>query len=298
MPRIKVGLYHVAVKNDPARTVREVLTAVGAMPNDVSRARTISENEPVRPRSLNLQEDHCSGVFTRIRILRQLALSNAAGREDTLRFQPGDPTPCDHTPFLFDYRSNVLHIDEHAGGVTHAAFARYIQSVGELQSVQASVIISQEDLIRFQRQQTFSKITVSLAGMDNAEYLRNLGFDQRQIMALTHFLGSPKLKLEASITSRKREPEGLNRIKETVAALLTLGPKQLKKLVVEGREDEETQDFPVDLIKGRIRYEVDVNLNQEGEIADADRHAAVREAWIRNRDALRQRFRPEANQQG
>jgi hypothetical protein len=297
MARIKVGLYHVAVTNDPPKTVREVLTVVGALPNDASRARTISENEPVRPRSLNLQQDHCSGEFTRIQVVNELALSNAAGREDTLRFGPGDPTPCDHTPFLFDYMSNVLHIDEHYGSVTHAAFARYVQAVGECHSVAALPIISLDAMTKYARQQTFSRITVSLAGMDNAEYLRNLGFNQRQILDLTDFLQAPKLKLEASITSRKHDPEGLNRIRETVEALLSLPSKQLKKLIVEGREEDGTEDFPVDLIKSRIKYELQVNLEQGG-IADADRHRAVREAWIRNRDELRNRFRPEANQQG
>jgi hypothetical protein len=292
--KIKVGLYHVAVTNDPPQTVREVLVAVGALPNDASRARTISENEPVRPRRLDLQQDYCFGEFTRIRVLNELALSNAAGQENVLHFNPGDPTPCDHTPFLFDYLSNVLHLDEHASGVTHSAFARYVQTVGELQSVIATPIINLDEMIKFERQQTFSKITVSLAGMDNAEHLRHLGFDQQQIMALTQFLAAPKLKIEAKITSRKRDPEGLDRIRETVTALLRLPPKQLKKLVVEGREDG-GDDFPVDLIKGRIKYEVDVDLNQGG-IADAERHRAVREAWIRNRDELRNRFRPNPNQ--
>jgi hypothetical protein len=147
-------------------------------------------------------------------------------------------------------------------------------------------------LIQFEKQKTFSKITVSLAGMENAEYLRNLGFNQQQILGLTEFLHAPKLKLEARITSRKRDPDGLNRIRETVSALLTLPKKQLKKLVVEGREEGGEEDFPVDLIKGRIKYEV--NSNQE--ITDADRHRAVREAWVANRDELRGRFRPEADQ--
>lgn len=294
MARIKVGLYHVAVTNDPPRTIRDVLAAVGALPNDASRARTLSENEPVRPRRLDPQEDHCSGEFTRIQVVAELPLSNAAGQEDTLRFNPGDPTPCDHTAFLFDYMSNVLHIDEHASGVTHAAFARYIQAVGELQSVVATPIIALDEMIKFERQQTFSKITVSLAGMDNAEYLRNLGFDQPQIMALTQFLRAPKLKLEAKITSRRRDPEGLDRVRETVNALLRLPRKQLKKLIVEGHEDGGA-DFPVDFIKGRIKYEVNLG---EGPIADADRHRTVREAWMQNRDALRNRFRPDANQQG
>ena len=297
MARIKVGLYHVAVRHDPPKTVREVLVAVGALPDDASRARTISENEPLRPRTLNLQQDHCSGEFTRIRLVNELPLSNAAGREDTLHFGPDDPTPCDHTAFLFDYESNVLHVDEHQGGVTHAAFGRYIQAVGELQSVVATPILKMDEMIKFQRQQTFSRITVSLAGMDDAEHLRNLGFNQEQIMALTDFLSAPKLKLEARITSRRRDPEGLSRIRETVNALLNLPSRQLKKLIVEGREEGAEEDFPVDLIKGRIKYEVEVNLDQGG-IADADRHRAVREAWIRNRDELRARFRPEANQQG
>jgi hypothetical protein len=297
MARIKVGLYHIAVTNDPPKTIREVLTAVGALPNDESRARTISENEPIRPRQLDLQQDHCSGQFTRIQLLGELALSNTAGRENTIRFGPGDPTPCNHTAFLFDFRSNVLHIDEHQGAVTHAAFARYVQAVGELRSAVATPIISLDAMTKYNRQRTFSKITVNLAGMDNAEYLRNLGFNQQQILSLTDFLSAPKLKLEASITSRKKDPEGLNRIRETVSALLSLPPKQLKKLVVEGREEDGTADFPVDLIKGRMKYELEVNLDQGG-IADADRSRAVREAWIRNRDELRNRFRPEANQQG
>jgi hypothetical protein len=134
--------------------------------------------------------------------------------------------------------------------------------------------------------------------MDNAEYLRNLGFNQQQILDLTDFLSAPKLKFEASITSRRRDPQGLNRIWETVQALLRLPPKQLKKLVVEGRGEGEEEDFPVDLIKGRIRYSLEVNLDQRGGIADADRYRAVREAWTTNRDELRGRWRPEPNQQG
>lgn len=295
MGRIKVGLYHVVVRNESPKTVREILAAVGELPNDASRARTISENEPVRPRNLSVQQDHVFGEFTRIQVLNELALSNTAGLEDTLRFSPGDPTPCDHTAFLFDYLSNVLHIDEHAGCVTHAAFARYVQSVGEVQSVSATPIVSIEEMIKYERQQTFSKITVSLAGMDNADLLRNLGFNQQQIMALTDFLGAPRLKFEAKITSRKHEPEGLHRVRETVDALLRLPPKQLKKLVVEGREEEGGADFPVDLIKGRMKYEVEVNSG-EGGIADADRRRAVREAWTQNRDELRNRFRPESYQ--
>jgi hypothetical protein len=295
MARIKVGLYHVAIRNDPPATVRQVLTVVGALPNDASRARTISQNEPVRPRNLNLQEDHCSGEFTRIQLVTELPLSNSAGREATLTFGPDDPTPCDHTAFLFDYTSNVLHIDEHQGHVTHAAFARWVQVVGELEAVAASPIISLDAMMKYERQQTFSKITVSLAGMDNAEYLRSLGFNQQQILSLTDFLSAPKLKLEASITSRKRDPEGLNRIRETVAALLSLPSKQLKKLVVEGREEDGTKDFPVDLIKGRMKHEEEVNSEQGG-IADADRHRAVREAWIRNRDELRRRFTAQPTQ--
>ena len=294
MARIKVGLYHVAVTNDPPKTVRDVLTAVRALPNDESRARTISENEPVRPRVLNLSEDHCTGEFTRIQIMNELSLSNVAGREATLTFGPDDPTPCDHTAFLFDYPSNVLFIDEHSGGVTHAAFARYIQSVGELRSVTATPIMTMDAMIQYARQQTFSKITVSLAGMDRADYLRNLGFDQPQILALTDFLQAPKLKLEASITSRRKDPEGLNRIRETVTALLRLPPKQLKKLIIEGREEGGTVDFPVDLIKNRMKYEVNLG---EGPIADASRHRTVRDAWIAHRDELRNRFRPEPNQQ-
>jgi hypothetical protein len=70
------------------------------------------------------------------------------------------------------------------------------------------------------------------------------------MMALTEFLSAPKLKLEASIVSRKHDPEGLNRIRETVTALLALPSKQLKKLVVRGREVDGTVDFPVDL--GRV----------------------------------------------
>jgi hypothetical protein len=295
MARVKVGLYHVAVHHDPPTTVRQVLAAIGALPNDASRARTISENEPVRPRRLDLQPEYCEGEFTRIQLVDEMPLSNTAGRESVLQFAPGDPQPCDHTVFLFDYLSNVLHIDEHRGAVTHSGFARYIQAVGELQGVLATAIISQDAMIRFARQENFSKITVSLAGMDDAGYLRNLGFNQETILALTNLFHAPKLKLEMSISSRRRDPEGLGRIRETVTALLNLPSKQLKKLIVEGREDGGAEDFPVDLIKGRIKYETEVNL-EEGRIADAQRYRAVREAWTRNRDELRQRFRPDPNQ--
>ena len=109
MPTIRVGLYHVAVRHDPPKTVREVIATVIELPNDGSRARTISENEPVRPRKLNIENDYCWGEFTRIKVLSEMPLSNAAGKEDTLKFAPGDPTPCDHTAFLFDYESSVLH---------------------------------------------------------------------------------------------------------------------------------------------------------------------------------------------
>lgn len=291
MARIKVGLYHVAVRHDPPRNVRDVIAAVGTLPNDASRARTLSENEPFRPRRLDIQADHCIGEFTRIRAVNELPLSNAAGREDVLRFEPGEPAPCDHTVFLFDYLSNVLHIDEHPHGVTHAGFARYIQAVGELASVVATAIISQDAMRRFGRQETFSKITVSLAGMDNAAHMRNLGFNQTEILALTELFQAPKLKLELSITSRRRDPDGLARVRETVLNLLNLPSRQLKKLVVEGREEIAGDDFPVDLIKGRIKYETEVESDQ-GRIADAERYRAVREAWSRNRDELRERFNP------
>jgi|ERR1017187_6892014 hypothetical protein len=297
MARIKVGLYHIAVRHDPPRTVREVLEAVTALPNDASRARVLSENEPFRPRRLDLQQDHCIGEFTRIQAVNQLPLSNAAGREGTIQFAPGEPTPCDHAVFLFDCLSNVLHIDEHPHGATHSGFARYIQAVGELNAVTASPIIGLDAMLKFQRQQTFSKITVSLAGMDHADHLRNLGFNQKEILALTALFRAPKLKMELGITSRKQDPEGLARIRETVTSLLALPAKQLKKLVVEGREEGEVEDFPVDLIKGRVKYETEVEL-EEGRIGDAQRYRAVREAWTRNRDELRQRFSPAPNQQG
>jgi len=265
------------------------------MPNDASRARTLSDNEPFRPRRLDIQQDHCIGEFTRIQLVNELPLSNAAGREATIQFAPGEPAPCDHTVFLFDYLSNVLHIDEHRNGVTHAGFARYIQSVGELNAVIATPIIGIDAMVRFQRKDTFSKITIGLAGMDNATHLRNLGFNQTEILALTELFQAPKLKLELSISSRKHDPEGLARVKETVMTLLNLPPRQLKKLVVEGREEGEDEDFPVDLIRGRIKFETEVELDQ-GRIADAQRYRAVREAWIENRDELRERFNPASDQ--
>jgi hypothetical protein len=243
-----------------------------------------------------MHADHCLGEFTRIQAVSELPLSNAAGRESTIQFAPGEPTPCDHTVFLFDYTSNVLHIDEHPHGVTHTGFARYIQAVGELDHVAATPIIGMDAMIRFERQQIFSRITISLAGMDNAQNLRNLGFDQNEILALTALFQAPKLKLELGIRSRKRDPEGLARVRETVRNLLNLPREQLKKLVVNGREEGATEDFPVDLIKGRIKYETEVELEQ-GRIADAQRYRAVREAWTRNSDELRRRFNPAPDQQ-
>jgi len=289
MAYLRIGLYHLAVQNNPARTVSDVLAFVQNLPNDASRSQTLSATEDMRPRSLQRDNEVWIGEFTRIHKIDTLPLTHPSGQERVLEFGPDDPHPSEHTVFLFDPQSNVLHIDEHAGAVTHAGFARYIQAVEQLRSVSATPIIGADAMMRFARQENFSRITVSLAGMDNAEYLRSLGFNQEELLRLIDLFNAPKVKLEMSIASRKHDPEGLARVRETVGALLNLPSKQLKKLVVEGREQGGSEDFPVDLIKGRVKYIKEVELDQ-GRIADADRYRAVREAWERNRDELRGRF--------
>lgn len=290
MAAVKVGLYHVSIQNEPPKTVEQVLSSIGSLPNDKSRARMISDDEPVRARTVDVKDDHCTGELTRIDDVTEMPLSNVAGKEGTLHFGPEDPKPCKHTIFLFDFVSNVLHLDEHRGSVTHAAFARYLQAAGEVQSVAAMPIIRLDAMELFAKQETFSRISVSLAGMGNAAHLRGLGYTDETILNLTNLFHAPKLKLDMRIVSRKQDAEGLARIKETVASLLALPSKQLKKLVVEGKEQNGDEYFPVDLIKSRMRFELELSSRKE-DITDADRYRAVREAWTRHRDELRGRFK-------
>ncbi len=284
---IHVGLYKVICRPQGETTIPDIIATVNALPDNETRAFMLAD-EPIRPRRLELNQDHCFADFVRIRLVNEMDLADVRGQEDVIHFTPEGLHPAEKTAFVYDNESGVLFLQE-GRGITAASLARYFKSVGRLDSVQALPVLKLDALERFQRQRRFTLFKVKLAGLDNATLLRELGLTNHELIRMAHQYRAPTATVQLQLD--RRDEGSLRSVLETVTALLPLPRKNLKSMLVKGGEEGE-EEFLVDFIRDRMVYSVPLDTGEEP--TDAQRYNAVLGAWQEHRTELRNRFRANA----
>ena len=184
-------------------------------------------------------------------------ISPAKGR---LSFRPGEPKPHNRTALIVDHHCDVLYMHEHSNhGLSASNVAQYFRDLSGIGKLVAKPILKTQALLRFQRQKRYTALRVGLAGIENGQFLRDRGLSRGAVIDMIDQYRTPNLKFEVSLDRGARVVDSPSVI-EAVSVFLGLPPQNLKKLQVIGSESSETPDFPVDSIRDRITFALEVEL--------------------------------------
>jgi Family of unknown function (DUF6731) len=287
--QLKISFHRVIVTNPQTPVAfNDILTTLNEVPNDARRT-VLQADEPVRLRFLQRIENTWLGDLTRIRLHEHIDKSTVAGRETSIDFED-DEGPCEKTAFVYDSETNVIAIQQIAGGVTASSCGRYFKTIGQVQKIELPIVVKTEALERIQRMGVVAKFQLKLAGIDNGKAARSRN---RSAAAMFEFLRTFDAPTASITVAIDKETHTLDRVANFVTEALQWnqdGRAEVKKLLVVGSEDEADERTAIDLFEDRIVEIIPVELEPGQRIRDNERYNAVRTAWNRQRAALRVQF--------
>lgn len=293
--QLRVGIFRLSIQNQTPISLKDVIAQISSSPLD--KKLTLSADEPIRPRKLEICSEYCLGDFTKIRRVDEMHLTDLSGNEETMRFGPNSKRPSEFTAFLFDSTSSCLFVHEHQYGITHASIGRYFQLATGAHRLQFQPVlrIGTDDWL--EKQHHFSRIKIVLAGIENADFLRDQGLGTNRILGLLNAYQAPTVWIDLRMGKSDDDRGGLSEVKSTVKALLPFTGRggKVKQLIVSGSESREAEEFPVNFIKDRLTFHWDVECSRGSLPSDADRYRAVTEAWTKFGQELRRRFAASSN---
>lgn len=284
MPAIlRIGFHRVVVNSREPVTFEQILQIGEELPDDDTRTVPRPDG-PVRLQFARRRTTVWTGELMRIRLGEQAKRANTRGRIRPIDFDP-DEGLGEETAFLYDPELRIMAYHERKGGVSLTNAARYFKAVGRVRSVEFQAVPKPELRERLRRMVLVREFIVHLAGMNSGRPLRNLGHSALTLFGAANEFNATTAKFELSVG----KGDSLRQAKETLAELMhpdNEAREHVSKVVLIGSEaTDDTHEEIINLLDDRLVVPVTMELH-DGGLTDAQRHAAVFDAWLAHRDSL------------
>lgn len=288
--KIHVDFYTVEIPDDKP-TFDSIMNTVMALPE--VRRHILRHNEPVKlehgRRSINRWE----GDLTRIR-MRQIPPKSSTLHPSVALDLSADEGLGEENAFIYDVSTRVLAIQRNRLGVGSAAFTEFFEQMGPAPGIVLHPIMPRREVdALLKKLESIRRINVRVAGMGNAQALKDVDGDVHHLTALAEALGAPSVELVFSMQyARGTMPVG--KVRQFFRTLFRLDKEnqlQLQKAEIAGKDDADAKSEILDLLEARMVEVVDVKTS-ERHFSSETRLQAVIAAWERRKGELEQMLTP------
>ena len=138
-------------------------------------------------------------------------------------------------------------------------------------------ILKQDALVKFNSMGVLRKFRFKVAGTNDLSFLKNIKISTSEKLKLEDYFAEPNIDITVSVgrSNSELEPRHRSLINSLLQVFsLTKDQNIVKKIIVSGKEDEESDTEMVDLIRDRLSFEAEVKEeNRTIDIKDLQRVA-------------------------
>ena len=138
-------------------------------------------------------------------------------------------------------------------------------------------ILKQDALVKFNSMGVLRKFRFKVAGTNDLSFLKNIKISTSEKLKLEDYFSEPNIDITVSVgrSNSELEPRHRSLINSLLQVFsLTKDQNIVKKIIVSGKEDEESDTEMVDLIRDRLSFEAEVKEeNRTIDIKDLQRVA-------------------------
>jgi hypothetical protein len=162
------------------------------------------------------------------------------------------------TSFVIDPNLHVVVLQRNSQGVRAGSFVHLLENLLNQSNIGLNIMLERDVINKLNKMRYFSKFIVRIASPNTAQDFEDLGV--RDSARLAQYYNARDLQLQFGIgTGSNSGPLALQRVKDTVNSLLNANANvQVDSLIIRGKEFEDEKITPLDLIKQRITFEIDV----------------------------------------
>ena len=198
--------------------------------------------------------------------------------------------------FLYHPSTRVLVLQSSKTGISPVSFAEYFELVNNFSdSIYVDPVLQSTTMGRLDKIKTISEFDVRVAALDNMSFLKGYDCGVQEIINLNEFFGSPIISLKLSTGRKgKKGKISVENVKSAVQSLLRMSaqnPQKVKNIRISG-STEENESLYIDLLKDRMREDVDIDSGKSRTVPYDKRKQVIREVWNRRQHELINMFVP------
>lgn len=286
---MKVDFYRVDEPN--GFDFQRLLTDVYALPPE-ARNRT-GTSWPMRLQECTCDRGVIEGDMLKIRMDEVPLKASLYGSTRPIDLND-DEGIGEETAFYYFVPWRVLLLQRNKHAVSASAFTWYFNHIisNDGPIIELTPILRSDILQRLAQMTIMRKLNVKIAGIDNADILRNEGFGVEAIINLNNVFAAPTVSVSVSM-GRRRGTLSVDNVRETIKRLLRVSgrdDRHLKKLAVEAQEDYAHTPELLDILKSRIVEEINVDSAKDRRLPYERRKSALQEVFSRRRSELSRMF--------
>jgi hypothetical protein len=290
--KIQVDFYRVEMPEDASLPLEEIIKQVIQL-NDTARTEDI-RGVPIKLHEVSQWGECWQGNMIRIRMTQMPVKASLRGSVSPFNLRD-DEGMGEQTAFLYHPRTRILLLQNSQLGVSISALAKYFEKKGNLSSpIAFDPVIQKDAMLRLMEMPMIRKLDIRTAGLDNAQLLEGQGYGVKEITQLSQELRAPTMELSLSVGRGKNKSLSKERAVELIHSLLRVSnqnARQVGKVRVTGLTEDKELVF-LDLLRDRMRENLNLGQNKKRNIDYAERKEALRKAWNNRQDELFSMFLP------
>lgn len=188
-----------------------------------------------------------------------------------------------YTSFLFDPELQMIAYESKKNGVTLNSFLGFFQLNYNLNPIESEIVIDPIELERLNRMGLIKKFQVKIAKVVNGSIFNSNKSSFKQIINSADDTNTNVL--EYTLTADRGNGNGLsiNKIKQIVKDLLAYKETdEVEKLIITGKETDESATDVIDFIANRVRISIKVERKRlSSDFALSDKYFYVTEQYLK-----------------
>ncbi len=199
------------------------------------------------------------------------------------------------TSFLFDRDMNVLMYESSNVGVSLGSFCQFIEHNFSMPNIETSIVIDLEEMKKYMKLGVISKIEIKIAKVKNGSLFNDKNTavskiittaDKTNATSLTYIVSAGK----SQSLDRQTVHKYVSDLKNYISGGKE-GPKEVKKLIVTGREDDGGDKINIDFIKNKLRSSIGFEKHRQiGGAVINEKLKLMEEEYLRISPTIRQMF--------
>lgn len=206
------------------------------------------------------QDDITTGQLVLVNMNQQPAIVNVQqpSRDTRLIQMAAEEGIGNETAFLYAPQYRILMFHSRFGGVSRGRFSYFWEDIGEVSPIELKPVLDLTTHEKFNKMRMIRKLEVQVADLRNQAIIEGDDCTVSSILSFQQDYEAPKLKLELSIGRSKKGTIHLENTKRLIRQLS--GRDTTEKLVIKGKENEDSDPEVLDLIKQRIVSRIEVEV--------------------------------------